>query len=176
MARFPSFLLAYATGSSYLSESESIRHAARRFLRGRFLCRPDMTEDQAQGALLNFIYSLESLILGGEDEAVSYKIRSRTAWMASVDDQERMKVLKFVKFAYDARSGIVHRDRKKKKKNGPQIDLPALIEICRRAIGAAILLGLRMDDEFVRTLLISRMNQDAVLRAARTIRSLTNSA
>jgi hypothetical protein len=134
-----------------------------------------MTEDRTESALLNFIYSLERLLtLEGETEGVTDKIANRTASMVGLDDEERMRVMRFMKSAYGARSGVVHGGRK--RKTPAQIDMQMLTDVCRRALAGAILLGPRLDDEFIRTLLISRMNQAAVLRVARKIRSLTTSA
>lgn len=157
-------------------EFESLRLAARWYLRGRLVEHEWLRGDEYADILLRYVTCLENvLMLPGEKESIGDKLRSRTALMVGRNDGERREIYAFIKDVYDARSKRVHRGGKKKAKT---VDLRRLRDVCRRAMACALIIaGNSVNggplDKFLRDLAVSRKSQDLAQDVAKQIGSLT---
>ena len=135
--------------------------------------------DEYEDALLQYVFSLEALFLGGENVAIADKIATRCAWVVAVDDNERRQTFQAVKELYERRSAIVHGDsvNNAKRARSAAPDLESIRDLVRRALLSilAIRETLSSDDECRRLLsrvAIDRAIQDQISKIIEAAREM----
>lgn len=106
-----------------------LRLAGRRYLRATFMIDPEADayeQDEREDVLLQYMFSLEGLLVPDGGDSIAYKISTRGAVVVGGNDAEREEIRSFLKQVYDARSKLAHGDEPKKP-----WDLPRLREVYR---------------------------------------------
>ena len=71
----------------------------------------------------DYVIALESLLVpDGKDGGVTSKLTHRVTTMLGSSDNEMSKILRFIPFAYDIRSGNVHGDVDRSQQNNMSLD------------------------------------------------------
>lgn len=178
-SRFRQFARRIESGLAVCEKWSRVKIAARRFLRATFLSHLDgevWGGDDWDDVLLQYVFALEALLNTSDREAISEKIALRAALLAGRTDDERVSTRRFVKRAYSSRSGLAHG-----AKNGTDVDLPQLRDLCRRVIAVAIDIALRCGSEkaFAELLeesLLSRTAQNHLQRRSQQIQKIMKPA
>jgi hypothetical protein len=178
-SRFRQFARRIESGLAVCEKWSRIKIAARRFLRATFLSHLDGEAwggDDWDDVLLQYVFALEALLNTGDREAISEKIALRAALLAGRTDNERVSIRRFVKRAYAGRSGLAHG-----AKNGADLDLPQLRDLCRRVIAVAIDTAHRCGSEkalaeLLEESLVSRAAQNHLQRRSQHIQKIMRPA
>ncbi len=162
-SQFEAFLRFFESTIDYTQDWPPIRIAARRYLRATFLSVGHQI-DNREDMLLQYIFALESLLLGGDREAITDNIATRAALISGKDDDERKEIKYLVKRAYSNRSDVVHGKEGKK-----DIDFLRLRDICRQVIVVVLSVARECENnnalaKVMRELTISRAIQDVVAK------------
>lgn len=96
--------------------------------------RSDVLED----AVLNYVFTLEALLTGGDREAIAEKIAISAALLIGRDDLEAMTVRSLLKEAYGWRSDLVHGRDLKISGKIPGDEVNRLRCVCQRVLAVAL--------------------------------------
>jgi hypothetical protein len=158
---------------------QTLWEVARRYLRGRLMecaVTPHEWSDEYDDVVLNYVTALEKLVmLPDEKNSISHRAMQRVAYLVARKAEERRNVVAFIRNAYELRNAILHR----KTNEEPEVDLPKLRDICRRAIACALILAgnageKNYQDDFLRRLEFSPKAQEEAKNTAKQIGSLTS--
>lgn len=151
---FERWLQLYELGLEAAKGSRAVTTASHRYLQATFASGdifPDWTPelelveypwiggfrrdrgDVFEDALLHYVFSLEALLAGDGNNALSEKLAVTCALLVGRDDREADFVRDFVKRAYDSRSLLVHGKSLKRT-----LDLAKLRRLCQRSLALVI--------------------------------------